>query len=153
MPLSIRKFFRFRIKRLSQPTERPHSKEPLSYPLGLSQDQVEALRSLRETSSWRHFLVALERVYEQQLGSLLSGAPHDNYLFQAGVCHALERAATLIDDLSAKARDIDAWNAARAAGERNTNDAALPAVFGSPYFNEWRRRAASTGGPDGAASA
>ncbi len=41
----------------------------------------------------------LEQAYNQQLQALLRPLGHEAYLFQCGVVFALERAATLLDDL------------------------------------------------------
>lgn len=99
-------------------------------PLGLSPEQLAALDSLRSTPAWRHYSQALEQVYNQQLGALLRPLNHDGYLFQCGVVFALERAATLVDDLLI-ARDTRARSL-----KPEQSDAR--AVLNSPWWDAYR---------------
>ena len=101
------KFFLSRIKRLL-PQSKPAQPPEAVLPLGLSRDQLNQIQALTEMIPYKHYLVAVERLYESNLGALLRGLPHDAYLFQCGVCFALEQIAKLPNDLTIKARDLDA---------------------------------------------
>ena len=109
------------------------SKAPaVTGPLGLSPPDLEALDHLRSTPAWRHYSQAMEAVYNQQLSALIRPLAHDGYLFQCGVVFALERAATLVDDLLI-ARD----NHARVQPKQPSPDAR--AFLGTPWWNDYTR--------------
>ena len=106
-------------------------------PLGLSPDQLSQIQGLTETIPYKHYLVAVERLYENNLAAMLRGLSHDAYLFQCGVCFALEQIAKLPDDLTLKQRDLDA---------RHTHDTPEPdtasAFVNTPYWDAYQRRTA-----------
>ena len=128
---TLRKFFRLRTKPVTPPSSKERS--PL-LPLGLSEDQARALAAMGSIPQWRHFSQVLERVYEQQLSALLRGMDHEAYLFQCGVCYALERVARLPQDLNDKVRELDARR------EEPDHTPAGDAIFpNTPYWDAWRR--------------
>jgi len=106
--------------------------KPSQGPLGLTPEQLEHLDHLRSTPAWRHYTQALEGLYQQQLAALLRPLGHDAYLFQCGVVFALERAATVVDDLLS-ARD---HHAKRAKPEQQPD---VRAVLSSPFWHAYQR--------------
>ena len=123
-------FWRSRTKRLPTP-----SKPEPSLPLGLNRDQLEAIRELTGTIHFKHYSAALEALYENNLSAMLRALPHDAYLFQCGVCFALEQIAKLPDDLTLKLRELDARHTdnADAAPDSST-------VFAnSPFWDAYQR--------------
>lgn len=68
-------------------------------PLGVSDQEVEHLLALRESPAWGTWEALLGRVWEREAERLLAGLPHDDYLKQAGVVHALRLTAGLVDTI------------------------------------------------------
>ncbi len=94
---------------------------------------------------YKHYLQAVERLYENNLSAMLRGLPHEAYLFQCGVCFALEQIAKLPDDLIAKAREIDARHT---AGSDTAADDDAAGFVNTPFWDAYQRRAARKyGGP------
>jgi len=106
--------------------------KPSPGPLGLTPEQLEHLDYLRSTPAWRHYVQALESLYQQQLAALVRPLGHDAYLFQCGVVFALERAATIVDDLLS-ARD----HHAQRTKQRHEPD--VRAVLSSPFWDAYQR--------------
>lgn len=128
---SLTKFWRARIKPLLV-----SSKPEPSLPLGVSRDQLEQIHNLTEMPAYKHYLGALESLYENNLAAILRGLPHDAYMFQCGVCFALEQIAKLPADLTAKGKELDARHTARSPD--TTADAA--AVFvNTPFWESYQR--------------
>jgi hypothetical protein len=85
----------------------------------------------------------VERLYENNLSAMLRALPHDAYLFQCGVCYALEQIAKLPADLTAKQRELDA---------RHTNDTpesdAASVFVNTPFWDAYQQLTARKyGGP------
>src|SRR5438105_4501109 len=118
----LRRFARARLQRA----------KPNPGPLGLSPEQLDHLDHLRSTTAWRHYRQAVEELYQQQLAALVRPLGHDAYLFQCGVVFALERAATVVDDLLS-ARD---HHAKRAKPEQQPD---VRAVLSSPFWHAYQR--------------
>ncbi len=76
------------------------------YPLGLIEQDIEALRALRESPHWKRYIGVLERLGEQQAATLSSGLDHNKYLFACGALTAIRRVYSLVDDLLAGATQI-----------------------------------------------
>jgi len=109
--------------------------------LGLSLDQLSQIQALTEMIPYRHYLVAVERLYENNLSAMLRALPHDAYLFQCGVCFALEQIAKLPDDLTAKARELDARHSA--VSDTASDDTADASVFvNTPFWDAYQQRRA-----------
>ena len=106
--------------------------KPSQGPLGLTPEQLEHLDHLRSTPAWRHYTQALEGLYQQQLAALLRPLGHDAYLFQCGVVFALERAATIVDDLLS-ARDHHAQRT------QHHYESDVRAVLSSPFWDAYQR--------------
>ena len=110
-------------------TQRPAPEATV--PLGLSPEDLQALEHLRSTPAWQRYSQALTAVYNQQLGTLLRPLPHDGYLFQCGVLFALERAATIVDDLlTARDRHVRV--------HRDQPDPDARAFTNSPWWDAYR---------------
>ena len=132
---SLREFFRSRIKPLLP--SKPLPKEP-QLPLGLSRDQLAQLQALTEAPAYQHYLSTLERLYENNLAAILRGLPHDSYMFQCGVCFALEQIAKLPADLTAKEKELDARHTARSTD--TASDADAGAIFANtPFWDAYQR--------------
>ena len=101
-------------------------------PLGLTPEQLAHLDHLRSTPAWRHYRQAVEGLYQQQLAALVRPLGHDAYLFQCGVVFALERAATIVDDLLS-ARDHHAQRT------QHHHEPDVRAVLSSPFWDAYQR--------------
>ena len=127
----------FLAKLFQRRTERSDPKRPKpspETPLGLSRDQLGAITELTESLAYEHYLKALERLYENQVSALLRPLAHDAYLFQCGVCYALEQVASLPQDLLLKLREHDARHTAKSP------DADPSAVFANtPFWDAYQR--------------
>lgn len=99
---TLKRFYHSRIKR--SPTPKPPAP---SLPLGLSRDQLEAIQALTEAIPYKHYSVALERLYEQCLAALLRPGDHDQTTFYRAGCFWIEQIATLPHDLTLKLRELD----------------------------------------------
>lgn len=132
---TLKQFWRARIKPLLQSKKPP----PPSLPLGLTADQLEQLQSLTESPAYKHYLGALERLYENNLGAILRGLPHEAYMFQCGVCFALEQIAKLPADLTAKANELHARHTASPTPDAS-GDAARALFASTPYWDAYQRR-------------
>ena len=129
---TLKRFFRSRIKR-SLPSGKPP--EP-GLPLGLSRDQLEQIVALTEIPGYKYYTGALERLYENNLTAILRGLPHEAYMFQCGVCFALEQIAALPGDLTQKRTELDARHTSTA--EPDTADAS--AIFANtPFWDAYQR--------------
>lgn len=141
---ALREFFRERIKPFV-PSGKPP--EP-QLPLGLSRDHLEQIQSLTDTPGYKHYVGALESLYKNNLGAILRGLPHDAYMFQCGVCFALEQIAKLPADLTAKEKELDARHTARST---DISDADASAVhINTPFWDAYQRLSAKHhryGGP------
>lgn len=133
----LKRFFQSRVKRLSPPSK-PGSKQD-SLPLGLSRDQLAGIQALTEETPYKHYLAALERVYENHVSAMLRGLTHDAYLFQCGVCFALEQIARLPDDLTNKTRELDGRHTADTTTTANNGGAAT--FTSTTWWDEYQRRA------------
>jgi hypothetical protein len=130
---ALREFFRERIKHFV-PSGKPP--EP-QLPLGLSRDHLEQIQSLTDTPGYKHYIGALESLYKNNLGAILRGLPHDAYMFQCGVCFALEQIAKLPADLTAKEKELDARHTARST---DISDADADAIFANtPFWDAYQR--------------
>lgn len=128
--------------RLTRSKRKPQSDSP-AYPLGMSSDQLAHLRSLAQTPAFQRYQDSLAALYETQAAPMFSGLPHDAYLFQSGVCYALEQAHRLIETVDQHAREIDEHRRSAAADRQRTDQQRVNAHFGSPWFAEWERRKSS----------
>jgi hypothetical protein len=118
------------------PWRRKHT--PSALPLGVSPQDLEALRALRAHPHWKHYAALLERVAEAQAAELASALPHDRYLFTCGALTALRRVSSLVDDLLASASKLQEMTDART---RNTADAAARTArtfVNTPWYDGWR---------------
>ena len=143
---TLKKFFRSRIRRNSN-SSRPDSNGPAMaapLPLGLSRDQLEQIQALTQQASYKHYSAALEHLYENNLQAMLRGLAHDAYLFQCGVCFAIEQIAALPADLTLKLRETDA----RHTADATQSDADAGAIFANtPFWDAYQRRARRYGSP------
>ena len=105
--------------------------------MGLSRDSLEQVQALTEMPAYRHYLGALERLYESNLGALVRGLPHDAYLFQCGVCFALEQIAKLPNDLTIKARDLDARHPP--SSPDTAGDPGATVFANTPFWDAYQR--------------
>lgn len=128
---SLTKFWRARIKPLLV-----SSKPEPSLPLGLSREQLEQIQALTETVPYKHFVTTLGHLYENNLAAILRGLPHDAYMFQCGVCFALEQIAKLPADLTAKAEELNARHTARSP---DTTADASAAFVNTPFWDTYQR--------------
>ena len=122
-------------------------KPEAALPLGLSRDQLSQIQALTATIPYKSFSAAVERLYETNLAAMLRGLSHDAYLFQCGVCFALEQIAKLPNDLTAKASDLDARHSNAAT---DTADAGAAVFLNTPFWDAYQRlhpRARQYGGP------
>ena len=135
---TLKRFFRSRIKRSSNSNRLDSSSRPeASLPLGLSRDQLEQIQAWTQGPSYKHYSLAMERLYENNLQAILRGLTHDAYMFQCGVCFAIEQIAALPADLTLKLRELDA----RHTAAPDTTDAA--AVFANtPFWDAYQRLSA-----------
>src|SRR5260221_6523684 len=130
----LRAYFRSRIKRLLPPSK-PDKEAAL--PLGLSRDQLSQIQGLTEMIPYKHYLVGVERLYENNLAAILRGLPHEAHMVQCGVCLALEPIAALPGDLTLKLRELDARHSASAQPE---SDADADAIFANtPFWDAYLR--------------
>ena len=136
---TLRRFWRSRIKR---PVPSNKAPEP-SLPLGLSREHLEQIQALTETTHYKHYLGALEALYEQNVAAVLRPLSHDAYLFQCGVCFAIESIAALPGDLNLKARELD--------GRHATSSSPDPAAIfaNTPFWDAYQRRRAHQYGSAG----
>jgi hypothetical protein len=126
----LKRFFRSRVERQSPP-----SKSEPSLPLGLNRDQLEQIQAFTEMVPYKHYVTVLGRLYEHNLAAILRGLPHEAYMFQCGVCFALEQIAKLPDDLTLKLRELDARHS---ANTDSVPDAS--AIFtNSPFWEAYQR--------------
>ena len=129
----IRKIFSRLLTRRQQP---PSKLDSSNLPLGLSREQVEQIQVLTELIPYKHYSAALERLYENNIAAILRPSSHDAYLFQCGVCFALEQIAALPGDLTLKLREQDA----RHTHSTPEPDTDASAVFAnSPYWDAYQR--------------
>jgi len=146
---TLKRFFRSRIKRLLPLSRAQQDQQETGLVWGLSRDQLSQIQALVETTHYKHYLAAVEHLYEANLGAILRPLPHDAYLFQCGVCFALEQIAALPGDLTLKARELDARHTTSTTD--TTSDADASAVFANtPFWDAYQRlgkRARQYGGP------
>lgn len=83
--------------RVRSPSRRPQSSDLPVFPLGLTEAQVEKVASLRASPEGEALLAALDSLCQQQTETLAGALPHDKYLFQCGVAHAIRVCAALPD--------------------------------------------------------
>lgn len=121
--------------------------QAVPYPLGLSQDQVDSLRSLRSTPQWRSYSEALAAVSERELGRIVRGLPHDEYLIACGRFQAVEAFLTVIDHVDQKAREMDEHRAPAVSQRTADTDRTNLTFAGSPFWDAVRKRAKHFG-PD-----
>jgi hypothetical protein len=117
--------------------------------LGLSLDQLSQIQALTETTPYKHYLAAVERLYEANLGAMLRGLSHEAYLFQCGVCFALEQIAKLPTDLLTKASDLDARRP-KSTADADASDPGAATFVNTPFWDAYQRlhpRARQYGGP------
>lgn len=115
-----------------------HKKAASSLPLGLTEHDIQGLRQLIASSSWKHYVRALDALGEQQAAEFASGLPHDKYLFTAGALTALRRVYTLADDLiAATTRAEELSNARDRVTEQRTARYAAGFV-NTPWYDSWR---------------
>jgi hypothetical protein len=86
----------------------------------------------------------LEALYESNVGALLRPLSHDAYLFQCGVCFALESIASLPGDLSLKASELDA----RHTAQPDPTDARAVHI-NTPFWDAYQRLGARQYGGTG----
>lgn len=82
-------------KRLCLRVRSPRPPSSPQWPLGLTEAQVEAVARLRGTAEGKALLAALDALCQQQTETLAGALPHDKYLFQCGVAHAIRICAAL----------------------------------------------------------
>ena len=112
--------------------------ENTQLPLGLTEQDIQSIQTLRASPHWKHFATVLERLGEQQAAELSSGVPHEKYLFASGAFTALRRISTLADDLIAAAANLKEHTDARqrklaAATARNA-----ATYVNTPWYDGWR---------------
>ena len=132
----MREFF---AKLFQRRTERPDPQRPKpspDTPLGLSRDQLDAIAELTDSLGYEHYLKAVERLYENQVSALLRPLAHDAYLFQCGVCYALEQVASLPQDLTLKLREHDAQHTAKSLDA----DPGAAVFANTPFWDAYRAR-------------
>lgn len=70
---------------------------------------------------------------------MLRGLPHDGYLFQCGVCFALEQVGRLPTDLNEKVKELDGRHTATTNGP--TGDAGSAVFASTPFWDAYQRTA------------
>lgn len=108
-------------------------------PLNLSQPELEAIRHLRSTPQWRHYLAVLGRVGEQQATQLASGLDHDKYLFTCGTLVATRRIFTLVDDLLVAAANLKEIQDDRTRTHARAEQRRASTFVNTPFFDGWKR--------------
>lgn len=116
------------------------SQEPV-LPLNLSSEQLGQLQSLQRVPAWRHYQSALAELYRIEAGKLHRPLDYNDYLHQTGVCKALEKTITLIDDLTLQAQEYERIRTARAAEPEPSKSFSDLAFLGSAYWDAHRKRA------------
>ena len=122
-------------KRLNQPTGKAQE-----YPLGLSMDQLDSLRHLQSTPGWRQWQAVLGELYANELGRLVGGLKHEEYLVVSGRIQTLETVYSLIETLDRQARAIDDHKPDTRATERAIQTARDLAFAGSVWWNPSRKQ-------------
>jgi hypothetical protein len=128
----LRNYFRLRLKRLAPPSSKP---TPV-LPLGLSDNQVEAIRALADLPSYRHYSVAMEALYHQCLSALLRPQAHDETTFYRAGCFWIEQILRLPEDLNEKAKELHARDTAGAEPDPGPS-ASLYA--NTPFWDAYQR--------------
>lgn len=116
---------------------------PSKLPLGLSENDIQGIRQLVASPSWKHYVRALEALGEQQAAEFSSGLPHDKYLFASGALTALRRVFTLADDLIAAASTLEEHTNAREHLAARHAARHASTFVNTPWFDGWRRDTAS----------
>ena len=126
------------LSRLRTKMPPPSSKPPSSkqLPLGLSREDLEHLQALTETIHYKPYLAALEALYENNVSALLRGIPHEAYMFQCGVCFAIEQIAALPVDLTLKLRELDARHSAKSP---DASESASAVFANTPFWDAYQR--------------
>lgn len=135
---NLRKFFRSRTKPQQRQPVRLDS-SAVVMPLGLDPDQLAQIKELLTLPSYKHYLTALEKLYENNLGAMLRGLPHDGYLFQCGVCFALEAVARLPQDLIEKEKELNARHDQREHTDAAASAAERAAFVNTPFWDAYQR--------------
>lgn len=129
---TLKNLFRSRVK-TRQPSSKPANSKQL--PLGVSRDSLEQIQALTETTHYKHYSAALEALYEVNVAAMLRGLSHDAYMFQCGVCFALEQVATLPEQLTLKLRELDA----RHTASPDSADTSSVPFLNSPFWDAYQR--------------
>jgi hypothetical protein len=129
---TLKNLFRSRVK-TRQPSSKPANSKQL--PLGVSRDSLEQIQALTELTPYKHYLEALEALYENNVSAMLRGLSFEAYHFQCGVCFALEQIATLPEQLTNKARELDARHT---AASPDTDLTSVP-FLNSPFWDAYQR--------------
>ena len=108
-------------------------------PLGLSETEVQALKTLQAAPAWKHYLRALEAVAERQAAELASGLPHDRYLFACGALYALRRLYTLTDDVLAVTSTIKEISDVRQRANAERTGNASSVFLNTPWWDAYVR--------------
>jgi hypothetical protein len=116
---------------------RPRKQSTSGLPLGLDQQDIDALTTLRAFPQWSRYIAVIERLGEQQASALATGLPHEKYLFASGALTALRRVYTLADDLIAAATNIE--ELAHARDRKLARSAARYAdtFVNTPWYDGW----------------
>ena len=96
------------------------------------------------TPNWRHYSAVLERVFDQQATTLFRALPHDQYLFQAGVCYALERLSSLPQELLTHAQEI-ATHASKHTDGGSERERADRVFLSTPWWTDYSRAVERSG--------
>ena len=125
----------------------------MALPLGLAEPEVAALRLLLQSPQYPAYSALLERVLAQQVETLLSALPHDQYLFYCGAVYATRRLIELPADILSKVTDLKEHANARERAAANARDAQGLAFLNTPWWDAYvRDSVAAAGGGNGDAT-
>lgn len=98
-------------------------------PWGISPQDIAALRALRASPQWAHYLKIVDQVAESQATEFVTGLSHERYLFACGALSTFRRVYTLVDDLIETATRLE-----NATNDR-TRRAAAADLTSDPFVN------------------
>ena len=107
---------------------------------------MAALRLLLQSPQYPAYSALLERVLAQQVETLLSALPHDQYLFYCGAVYATRRLIELPADILSKVTDLKEHANARERAAANARDAQGLAFLNTPWWDAYVRDSLAASG-------
>ena len=107
---------------------------------------MAALRLLLQSPQYLAYSALLERVLVQQVETLLSALPHDQYLFYCGAVYATRRLIELPADILSKVTDLKEHANARERAAANARDAQGLAFLNTPWWDAYVRDSLAASG-------